>query len=330
MKDIKFYSNSIYISLPSRKKPRVELAIDSKTIKNLSFKLYQPFSNKAQFLKKIAQVFPYFFRFNTNKSEFIAFLDNRYHCSLVSSIYHATDKDKVVLQLQSKGGIIGYMKVGLTNKGNDRVKSEIKAFEMLKNDFIPTVLDNGQYQGHSFLLLESIDGVSNLDNASTDTSYLKLLNKGKLEKKLPLKNHPRIVSLKQKLLRLDTKEFVTIFNSLDLELKSPVCYEHGDFAPWNIINVARKTTLIDFEYFTEEGLMEFDLIKYHFQVASLLKNLRGQSLITYVQKNIEIESFYTYMTLFLLKEVCSKLHDGLEYSIEEQLLTLLKGKKCEY
>ena len=48
-------------------------------------------------------------------------------------------------------------------------------------------------------------------------------------------------------------------------------YEHGDFAPWNLMVTEKGIIPFDFEYFEEFGLEYLDEIKYHFQIEHFLK-----------------------------------------------------------
>ena len=56
MKGNEFLSSNRYIYLPTKKRPKVSLSIDSKEISNTSFKLYNPFSFKGKCLKIIIKM----------------------------------------------------------------------------------------------------------------------------------------------------------------------------------------------------------------------------------------------------------------------------------
>lgn len=327
MKDISFYSNSTYLSLPTRNNPRVELAIDSVEVKNNSFKFYLPFSFKAKALKKLALLFPVFNIKKAKKSAFIDFIEQRYQKTIVVSIYHSTDQDKVVLQLQSNNIIMGYMKVGITAKGNQRICAEQKALMLLENDCIPSLMDSGIFNEHNFILIESVNGTSDLLTEKQDLELLSLINKGREIGQTHLNKHPRIIKLDKELQQLKHEELYSFFDALDLDRQVSISYEHGDFAPWNILKSATKVTLIDFEYFIENGLSEFDVIKYHYQVAVLLKKLKGMDLVNYLNLKINFKGFNIFMTLFLLKEISIKASVNKEYLEEVSLLKILKGLK---
>ena len=57
MKDISFFSEDIYLCVPSSKNPKVVLAVGKSLLAKQSFKLYNPFSKKAKFFKTFAKFF---------------------------------------------------------------------------------------------------------------------------------------------------------------------------------------------------------------------------------------------------------------------------------
>lgn len=103
-----FFSSGKYLCLPSKNNPKVILAVnDPITIKN-SFKLYNPFSQKAKLLKKVSFfLFLKTYRFSEtifsvlkeSKSDFVQHLENKLKIPIQTSLYFSTVKDKVILQL---------------------------------------------------------------------------------------------------------------------------------------------------------------------------------------------------------------------------------------
>ena len=59
MKDINFFSESTYFSIPNSKDPKVVLAIEKGSFAKKSFKLYNPFSQKAKVFKSLRVFFVY-------------------------------------------------------------------------------------------------------------------------------------------------------------------------------------------------------------------------------------------------------------------------------
>ena len=55
MRDISFFSEDSYLSIPNQKNPKVILAIGKKSLAKNSFKIYNPFSLKAKLFKIIVR-----------------------------------------------------------------------------------------------------------------------------------------------------------------------------------------------------------------------------------------------------------------------------------
>ena len=104
-----------------------------------------------------------------------------------------------------------------------------------------------------------------------------------------------------------------------------VVYEHGDFAPWNIIkNENNELKLFDFECFVEDGLEYMDLIKYHFQIESLLNQKKGNELINIILSKLNTENKNLIFKIYLYKEIMIKHTEKVEYENEINLLELME------
>ena len=79
-------------------------------------------------------------------------------------------------------------------------------------------------------------------------------------------------------------------------------YEHGDFAPWNIVKVKDDYVPFDFEYFVEDGLEYFDLIKYYYQIGNLLEKKTNDELKKYIYSKIKFDEIEIIYELYLIKE----------------------------
>jgi hypothetical protein len=310
MKDIDFFSSNSYIFLPTKNNPKVALCIDNSRLAKNAFKLYNPFSKKAQILKKFSFSLCVYGNFLSNfiaikqkKSAIVTYLEKLLEKELYISLYYATARDKIVMQLQTQDAqIVGYVKYPLNVQGVQRISNEIKALEILssKNILKPYMLKDS-YENRHFVILHELDGV--IDIVSND-AVKTLVQKFRREKSYRLENHPRILSLKESLYTLN------MFNELSaLEkicknslVKYALVYEHGDFAPWNIVKVGDEYIPFDFEYFVEDGLEYFDLIKYYYQIGNLLEAKSGDSLKNYVCSKIDMSEIEYLYDLYLIKE----------------------------
>lgn len=325
MKDInKFYSSNKYIFLPTNKDPKVILAVDNKQVIENSFKLYNPFSKKAKIFKNIMYYIVKFFPLGTFKNEgkFINFLKGRFNKNIISSIYIATANDKLVLQIQDKKEILGYIKFPLNTIGKKRLLNEKKAIDILyeKNMINYKYLIFDFFENTPFLFLPNIEG--KISNENID--ILPILKSLKKDKKYKLKNHPRIKDL---LIKADEKyrnkilELISKSNDEYYEV-----YEHGDFAPWNIIKKDNKYILFDFEYFEERGLEYLDFIKYYYQVEKLLNKRQNEFLINSVLEKCKFKEKEIIFKIFLIKEIIEKRLCDENFEFEEKLLNNMEEK----
>ena len=333
MKIFEFLSNNSYVSLPSSKNPKVVLLVDNASLAEQAFKLYNPFSFKAKAFKQVMQFkaiylnkfFKLFFAEEQEKSEFVSFLERELDQKILVSLYSATNKDKVVLQLQTEDAkVIGYLKYPMSDLGVKYIKNEIHAIEILSaKNLVASYLLSKKYEEKPFVLLPEVDGDIKQINQHILENILLRFERGK---RYLLSKHPRIENLKAILIAQNMNKYLALLNTLSLSSRQEyqLVYEHGDFAPWNIIKQKDVYTPFDFEYFVEDGLEYFDLFKYYYQVARLLKMKEGKALMTYLSKKIEIDEFEIFLALFLLKEMAQIKESGGSFEFEEHLLGLLE------
>lgn len=334
MKDISFFSEDTYLSIPNRENPKVILAIGNKYLAKNSFKIYNPFSTKAKLFKSIVR----FFTVNFNNfflhllseeikenSEFINFLNNEYKIKFNSSIYNATLKDKVVVQLQTDGSVFGYVKFPLNEMGLKNISNEIYALETLKEKGILNLqMKSLKFKGIPFFILPELKG--NISKLSDD-EILRLLEPYKKDISLKLKDQERVKEIKEFLIQQNLKnELVILENALNKSNEYYYeVYEHGDFAPWNIVKTKEGLVPFDFEYFTERGVEYFDLIKYHFQVGRLLQGKNQEDLYMYISQKILIKEIKQMLSLYLLKEIMSAFQQQKSADFESQMLILINA-----
>ena len=325
-----FLSNHTYLVLPTKARPKVYLPIADSITVNRAFELYNPFSKKAKLLKGVARFLCsnmrpiariLFWTVRGSKSALLAFLENRLSKNITCSVYIATAKDKVVLQLQDNNGLIGYLKFPISDIGKNRLLNEQRAIELLSaKNIVPPLLLKGEYENTPFIIQSPINGsIGNIDNKE----YTLVLNTLKTNESFTLQSHPRVIQLRTQLSQLNLNN---LLQTLDRTVQKSsraysLVYEHGDFAPWNLVKTAKGIVPFDFEYFEEEGIEHFDELKYHFQEQHLLHKKTGKNLILAIESKIDIDEFNTIFTLFLLKEIALK-KNNVE-SIEEEI-SLLK------
>ena len=323
-----FLTNTNYLYLPTKKNPKVILNVSNKLSSINSFKLYNPFSSKAKYFKGVVSflfihfnfIFKYFTSKNSAKSDFIKYLEERLNTQINSSIYIATAKDKVVVQLQDKSTnqIIGYVKYPINDIGIVHIENEIKADKVFNNSIL---ID--KYKHTPFIVLKELKGNIGIQD---DNEVLKLLNTLKSSKKYKLSEHPRILEINHYFEKNKLDELLTQFKSLcKLDLDFHVVYENGDFAPWNIIKSKNdELKLFDFEYFVEEGLEYMDLVKYYFQIENLLNQKNGLELLESILTQLEFKNKNLLLKIYLYKEIMIKHFENINYQNEINLLETME------
>ncbi len=334
MIDINFFTSSNrYVSIPTKNNPKLLLAIDNNQIASNSFNLYNPFSKNGKFFKFFLNFL--FSKLNifsrvlykTNlyeKSKFINFLEKKLNQNLISSIYLATDRDKVVLQLQDKKyRVIAYLKYPITNTGIEHIKNEKNAMDILSKEY----LLYSTFNEIPFIILKPLNGIIDNISSSKLKNILSDFSRGR-NSKYSLSEHPRINSILGSLKEdINLKEYLDVTNSIIniSRQKYNLVYEHGDFTPWNIIKNKEEYTIFDFEYFIEDGIEYFDLIKYHYMVGKLLNKLDNVDLIDYILSQID-NNILNILQLFLIKEIILKSINNSSYLFEKKLLHILGTK----
>jgi len=334
MKDINFFSSNSYIYLPSKKNPKVALVVDSSELAISAFNLYNPFSSKAKKFKSVVKflvlrlntLFKIFTKKKT-KSEFIVYLEKELSESLVSSLYFATAKDKVVLQMQSKEAkILGYLKYPLNEIGLKHIKNEIRAYKILSNlDIVDGYILSKEYKQTPFLFLKELDGsIGNIDYNHVET----ILKKFKRDDCFLLSTHPRTIQMKNLLQKNGMQKYLLMIEKIckNSMKEYSLVYEHGDFAPWNIVKVEDNYIPFDFEYFVEDGLEYFDIIKYYYQIGRLLEGKENRELLDFIEQNIPIAEIKYIVVLFLIKEIVLHIEENRSYKLEENLIDLVWEK----
>jgi hypothetical protein len=203
--------------------------------------------------------------------------------------------------------------------------NEKKAIELLseKNITEPYLLSQS-YNHTCFLIVKELKGVIN-KKYNHDISLI--LNAFKKSQSFLLINHPRIKQLCELLNTFNLKNYI---NSLQKICKSShelyfEVFEHGDFAPWNIVESAKEYVPFDFEYFEENGLEHLDEIKYHYQIQHLLNRKTGKELINSVSTKVVLKEFEIVFKVFLIKEIINKKRTKQSFELEESLFKLLNN-----
>lgn len=328
-----FLSSGNYVILPTKKRPKVYLCFRNNEVLSNAIKLYNPFTIKAKMLKEFSEFLVKFVRplasllfivEYSGNSEFTDYLNRIFNRQFNISLYKSTESDKVVLQLQDENAqIFGYLKYPISEVGKSRILNEINAvLSLSEKDIIPELLYKGNYKDHPFIILKNLNGkISTLE----DNRYQNVLKKLHKDDVYTLVDHPRIYNISLQLKELGLLDFHNQLNELVLNSKSKYkeVYEHGDFAPWNLIQTDNEIIPFDFEYYVENGLEYLDEIKYWFQINHLLNGLIGEDLINSLRTKITNFEFDILFKVFLFKEIVNKTKLNKSIVLETTLLNML-------
>lgn len=332
-----FLSKDNYIILPTKRNPKVYLSVTNKEKAKNAFLLYNPFSEKGKFLKFLVRFFmvncsflfqKISFEQNRENTHFITYLNNRLFATFTSSVYFATAKDKVVVQLQKNGSVFGYIKFPISELGKKRLLNEQKAIKVLSSvDLCPKSIFEDNFNGIPYLILQNLKGkIGDVEQKD----YAPILTRFKKNKRFRLSDHPRIKKIRECLVKYNLLELVVLLDSLkkaSIE-KYVEVYEHGDFAAWNIIKTKEGHVPFDFEFFEETGLEYLDEIKFHFQNQYLLHGKRDFQLYNAVASKFRFAEFSIIFKIYLLKEIIIKKEEKKPCKIEYELLNFSTNEKA--
>lgn len=301
------------------------LAVGSKSEKINSFEFFKPHSIKAKLVKYLAINFPIFNITYKKKSLFINYLENKLNAKFISSIYFSSCKQKVVIQLQKNEIIFAYVKYALNEKGNQKIKNEQIALESLSSEAIPKLIDKGSFNGFRFIVTKNIFSDDNYKN-------IKCLNLNFLLKKFKrrdassflLRDHPRIINIKNNLKKYYLPKYEFYFNKIISadKKKYKVIAEHGDFTPWNIIN---NYYLVDFEEYTKDGLDGMDICHYFFVEQLYIKKMSVKDIVDKTLAS-NTNNYKNIFFIYLLKTLIMRMYYNFETSDYDRAIKIFIKK----
>ena len=178
------------------------------------------------------------------------------------------------------------------------------------------------YAGRPFLILNPIEGKIGWPSKEQVKDLLKQFKK---EQNFQLRDHPRVLQINEEIIQYKLIFLVPKMKEICKTSTNSYAevFEHGDFAPWNLISTPLGVQPFDLEYFEEFGLEHLDHIKYFYSIGKLLKSLKNKPLLQFVQENVDIKEFKEIMGVFLAKEIIRCQLDQENYSFELTLFNSL-------
>ena len=287
-----------YFALPSRKNPKFWLSADGKSTFKKGLFFYPAFSWKAK-MKKWAllnsyPILAWIFSHGKHSIEELMGHPLLSELQTLSRPYgrwanlYVPTPGKIVIQLvRNDARISAYMKIGIQEKERALIKREFQALQWLNNrelsNFeVPRVLEYEEKNGTSSLILSAPPHLFYPENYELEKLlpvvreiyFLKFAVK-------PLKESGHF----QKIKKRAGGEIPEKIEHLLADQPFPSGCLHYDFKPWNIMvnGETGKFFVIDWEFFTQEGLPLWDLFTFVLQpmlltrgasVDKILVNLR--------------------------------------------------------
>ena len=303
-----------YIVLPNKKHCRWILPTSRNAFRQ-SWSLYQPHSFKGKIYKRFLQINGFLLprpKIIIRKDE----LNSKVSDELRDTLAKIIKKEEIImaiangtpspyrkingLVMSSEGEPLSFIKIGETELARERVIKEAEILKKIeKINFgevhIPQCLYSGKL-GNSHVLIQTIPpfkgkkGIVQLDDKYTN--ILRILA-DKTAKMVPFHSSSFVKSLKESILNyslsyreLLKKAYETLLKDSG-DRKISMGLAHGDFAPWNMLWNDKEVFIYDWESSCEQAPVGIDLIHFLFQVGFLLKNLRGDKLLSYINKKSE-------------------------------------------
>jgi hypothetical protein len=174
---------------------------------------------------------------------------------------------KITVQLRDENGVVlGYLKYAEKEAARKRLRQERQMLSAIPEGAGPELLKYGELGNGEALLTATLLGKSlstTLPPAGGLTSFLMSLA---VLPPVPIAVHPWVRRIRER----STPELDPWFEVLTGK-DWPVTIQHGDFAPWNLLQKSDGTLgAIDWEYGKLEGFPYLDLAYYVLQISDLI------------------------------------------------------------
>lgn len=322
-------NNVLYF--PWKRKPKLILSLGSYEEFVLGLSMYQPSSLQGKFIKYIFfLLYPFlkFFKGSLDDEKLQILTD--FQDVVVQSFYFSTDQQKYVMLAKcERTGARLIIKVSNTPLGISRLKRELSGYHLFRSLNLTHFKLHTSHSANNKFSLTYMHEIFdfNIQNTNYVCNLVSQLRRGLY---LSPSTHPRIQNIFLKIKKNLYEELLDkLYESITLSNSEyEICYEHGDLAPWNCYDINGEHGVFDFEYFEEDGIEGFDLLRYAYSIALLKgKNLkeRLQNIDDFYQSIGErLDSFL--LIFFLCDEINRKAEENLDYAeLENYLQGVLLG-----
>jgi hypothetical protein len=165
-----------------------------------------------------------------------------------------------------KDRVLGYLKYAEKDTARRRLRHEYHILSNLPAGIGPKPLKFGLFGNGEALLISALPGEPLSAVLPPPKALVGLLASYIVHPPLPLEDHPWVCRMRE----LGTPELDVWFEAL-AGRSWPVAVQHGDFAPWNLLEGSDGTLrAFDWEYGTLEGFPYLDLAYYILQTSALI------------------------------------------------------------
>jgi hypothetical protein len=191
---------------------------------------------------------------------------------------------KITVQLWNRKCVVGYFKYAENPAARVRLMQEHKVLSALPDGLGPKLLKCGKFLEGLALVTEPLEGKPLPTKLPPVPKIHQFLNSLATPASLTVDCHPWIRELRRSQGTV-VDPWVTSLTSR----KWSVVVSHGDFAPWNILNIGGQLKAIDWEYGQIEGFPYLDLTYYLLQVAALIYRWSPEKAMEYAISHLNQE-----------------------------------------
>lgn len=176
---------------------------------------------------------------------------------------------KVTLQLWNDRQVVGYLKYGEKQTAQNRIKQEAEVLKALPHGLGPTLLKVEPFGEGLAVVLLPVFGEALGARLPLASNLISFVQNFPRSSPVVFEDHPWIKKMMSRYTDIPLSCITPLAGR-----KWPVVFQHGDFAPWNILvkpNGSLKA--IDWEYGTAEGFPFIDLAFFILQVGRLIYRL---------------------------------------------------------
>ncbi|ARP44333.1 hypothetical protein GTHT12_02837 [Geobacillus thermodenitrificans] len=342
----------MYIVLPSIKKPKLFIPHNDNEIVIVNgIKMYTPYSIKGKLIKEMISVnnayilrkLPFLIS-NISVLEYSGIykhlfekcqnLFNENH--IYFNIYLGTsgENQKLTLQINNENGeILGYIKLGNKVGSSNMINKERAALNIVNNKFktikTPLLISYGKYNDFSYTIQTGLTNNISYENSNElSKEHLEFLYEAFLIKNDYIQSSVYLMDIATQINKLngiiDPKSIEILEEGylylIDNVNRFVTTYIHGDFAPWNsYLLYNKKLYVFDWEYFSEDGPIFYDLFHYLIQLEILVKKNNYKKIINNITKNpllieysrtIKNDQVKEYLVLYLIKSALDLIQEN--------------------